>query len=235
MLHALRLLWARRLGILIGAVLALVAGYVLGRSSAAPSGIAKTSVMVDTVPSEIAAGDPRGANTLFWRATLMAMLLGTGPSRAQMAAELHIPAAQLAVSDTELTVPAAPASLPTAAIQAATQTTEPYVLTVYTDDVEPIISIEAAAPNRGAATQLARAAVSTLQLGTPTRSTHSLQGMTVAQIGSINARELPGSTGRMKMAIVAIVVFALWCLGLAIPRRLIGSRARASTAPAGAL
>ena len=64
------------------------------------------------------------------------------------ALELGITPSLIAVSDLELTAPAAPASLPTAAIQSATMMLEPYVLTVHTDDVLPIVWIQATAPDR---------------------------------------------------------------------------------------
>jgi hypothetical protein len=210
----LRLLWRRRIRLGVGAVVAIAVAVALGGSPVPPSGLAKTRVLIDTPRSELLTNAPRGMDTLYWRATLMAMLLGTEPARQQMARETHVSPDQLAVTDLELTAPANPAALPVAAIQAATVTPEPYVLRVYTDDVLPIVSIETAAPDRAGAARLAQAAVHALQAGAAPRDTQERQGLSVQQVSPIDAGEIPGGPGRTKMAAVAVVVFGLWCLGL---------------------
>lgn len=212
----LRLLWRRRIGLGIGVIVAVAAAVAFGRSPVPPSGIANTRVLIDTSRSELLANAPRGLDSLYWRATLLAMRVGTDQARQQMAREIHISADQIAVTDLELTAPANPASLPVAATQAATATPEQYVLQVYTDDVLPIVSIDTSAPDRAGAARLAQAAVHALQAGAPPRNTSLLQGLSVQQVSPIDAREIPGGPGHIKMAAIAVVVFGLWCLGLGV-------------------
>jgi hypothetical protein len=225
-----RLLWRRRIAVAIGAALAIAAGFTLGRSPTPASGIAKTRVMVDTPQSQLAADAPRGVDTLYWRATLMGILLGTDAARQQMANELHVPASQIATVDLELTAPAVPASLPNAATQAASVTSAPYVVRVYTDDVLPVVSIDTSAPDRAGAVRLASAAVHALQDGSSAQSTPAIQGLTVSQVSAIDAREIPGGSGKAKMAAVAVLLFVVWCLGVALfPST--GGRPRTLTEP----
>lgn len=230
---ALRLLRRRWLRVAIGAVLALAVGLGLGRAPLPPSGLAKTHVVIDTSRSDLVTDAPRGADTLAWRATLLAMLLGTPSAREQIAHELSIAPNQLAASDLELTAPAAPASLPTAAVQAATTAPEPYALNVHTDDVLPIVWIEATAPDRARAARLAQAAVHALAAGVSAHDTAHTQGLRIAQVSSIDAQEIPGGAGLSKAAIMAMVVFLLWCIGLMTGPALAG--ARRPVADAGAL
>jgi hypothetical protein len=221
---ALRLLWRRRIRVGIGAVLALAVAVAVGRSPVPASGLAKTRVVVDTPRSQLVTGAPRGADTLYWRATLLAMRLGTDAARQQLARETQVPADKIAVTDVELTAPSVPASLPTAAVQAATVTPEPYVLTVDTNDVLPIVSIETTAPDRVGATRLAEAAVHALQAGASPGDTAAAQGLSIQQVSPIVARVIPGGPGRMKMALVAVVVFGLWCLCLLVGPAVAGAQ-----------
>ena len=221
---ALRLLWRRRLRVVLGAVLALAIGLGLGRSPLPSSGLATTHVVVDTARSDLVTDAPLGAETLGWRATLLAMLLGTDSARRQIAHELGITPSLIAVSDLELTAPAAPASLPTAAIQSATTTPEPYVLTVHTDDVLPIVWIQATAPDSAGAARLAGAAVHALRADVSPQQTARTQGLRIVQVSSVDAHEIPGGAGLSKAAVMAAAVFVIWCLALMIGPALGGSR-----------
>jgi hypothetical protein len=210
----LRVLWRRRLLLAIGFVAAVALGMKLGRSPLPPSGFAKTRVVFDTPESQLVTGAPNGADSLPWRATLAAMLLGSDSARLDMSRALGIPAGQLDVTDLELTAPSVPASLPRAATTAADVLTAPYSLTVHTDDTLPVVGIEAAAPDRVAATRLAAAAVRVLQAGASSRDTREIQGLSVQPVGPIESRELPGASGRKKMAIVFVGVFGMWTVAL---------------------
>lgn len=212
----IRLLWRHRRQLAVGVVVALGFAVVLGGSPVPPSGLASTRVMVDTPRSELLANAPSGMDTLSWRTTLLAMLLGTARPRDQLARAMHVPVSQIAVIDGELTSPVKPATLPVAAIQAASSTTEHYVLTVGTDDTLPIIGVQASAPNRAGAARLAQAAVQVLQAGVSPQTTARVQGLSVRQVDPILAEEKPGSAGRTTMALSGVVVFVLWCIGLAV-------------------
>jgi hypothetical protein len=206
----LRLLWRRRIAVVAGFVASLAVGVTLGKSPTPPSGIAQTRVVIDTQTSQLVTGNPKGADSLPWRATVLGMLMPTDDSRRRIAAEMHIPLNELAVTDLELTLASVPASLPAAALKASSATTEPYVVDVHTDDVVPIISIDTTAPTRADAARLAEAAVHAVQYGAPAQSTEELQGLSVQQVSPVAAKALPGGPGHMKMAMLAVVVFCMW-------------------------
>jgi hypothetical protein len=206
----LRLLWRRRIAVVAGFVASLAVGVTLGKAPTPPSGIAQTRVVIDTESSQLLTGNPKGADSLPWRATLLGMLMRTDESRRRIAAEMHIPPNQLAVTDLELTLASVPASLPAAALKASNATTAPYVVDVHTDDVVPIISIDTTAPTRADAARLAQAAVHAVQYGAPAQTTEELQGLSIQPVGPVEAKALPGGPGRMKMAMLAVVVFCLW-------------------------
>ncbi len=207
----LRQLWARRVFVAAGLILAVAAALLIGGSPVASSGLAKTRVVLDTPRSQLVTDDPSGAGTLPWRAQMLTALIATDPVRTRIASEMGIPADRLAVTDLELTAPVVPASLPVSASQAAAAPTEPYVVRVYTDDVLPIVSIETSAPGSAAAARLAQATVHALQAGASPQDTAELQGMTVRQTGPLHVREIAGGSGRKKMLVIAVVLFGLWC------------------------
>jgi hypothetical protein len=219
-----RLLTRRRLILALGLVVAIAAGYKLGHKPAAAGGIAKTRVVVDTPDSSLVAGAPKGADTLSWRATLLAMQLATDQSQRELAAKAGVPAGQLAVTDTELAAPTALAPLPTAAAKAADSTAKPYAVSVGTDDTLPIITIQTAAPDRAGAVRLAHAAIGTLQAGASPKDTTALQGLTFSTAGPIDARAVAGGGGTKQMVIMAVVVFGLWWVCMLIGPAIAGAK-----------
>ncbi len=210
----LRVLWLRRVALAVGFVVAVVAALVIGRSPTPPSGVAEIRVIFDTPMSQLVGDEPDGAETLAWRTTLAAMQLGTDEARGQLARDAEVPVADLVVTDLELTAPPVPASLPKAAMKAANLATNTYVLNVHTDDVLPVVSVVAVAPDRRSAARVAQAAVHVLQKGASAVDTENLQGLSVQQAGPVHAEHVPGTSGRKKMAVVAFAVMVLWCVGL---------------------
>lgn len=212
----IRLLWRRRLFVVLGAVLAVGAALLVGGSPVPDSGFAATRVAIDTPKSQLVTDAPMGSDSLPWRATLLATLLATESTRADVARDAGIRPDELAMVELELTAPPVAASLPRAAVKASNTTTEPYVLTVHTDDVLPIIEIETHAPDRVGAARLAEAAVAALKAGASPRDTAELQGLSIERISEIEAIAIPGGAGRKRLAAVAIVVFMLWCAALTL-------------------
>ena len=229
-----RILRRRRIAIAIGAVLAVAVGITVGKSPVPNSGLAKTEVIVDTAQSQLTASDPPGAGTLSWRATVMGMLLRSDQAVAQIARETNVPPGQVGVTDLELTSPVTVAPLPAAAVPTANNPA-PYQLTVHTDDILPIIWVQAKAPDRAGAARLAQAAVHALQAGISPKTTNQLQGLKVQQVSPIVAREIPGGPGRRKMALIAGVFFVLWCLCATLGPALLRARRTSSAADASEL
>lgn len=218
-----RNLWRRRLLVLAGAVLAVAAGYALGPSPTPPRGWAAARAMLDTDHSQLVSPAPELAETLPWRATLAATLLGTDASRSRIASELGIPADQLTVTDLELTTPVIGASLPKAAIKSSFSTAKPYGLTLHTDDIVPLISIAADAPDRRSAERLATAAMNVLKANTETPSNEELLGVRVSTATPVDSVEIPAGKGRKRMVAAAVVLFGMWIAALALIPALLGA------------
>jgi hypothetical protein len=219
----LRLLWHRRLLVLLGAILAAGAAYALGPSPTPSRGFASTRVLLDTSRSQLVADAPEGADTLWWRATLAAQMLGTEDNRRNIAAAAGIPPASLDVTDLELTFPTIPASLPGAAVKGAYSSNRPFALNLHTDDIVPIIEITANAPDRASAVRLTEAAVTTLEAYTSAAPTAEVLGLEVESVTSIDSVAIPSGQGRKKMAAVGVVVFGMWIAALTLLPVLLGA------------
>ena len=87
-----RILRRRRIAIAIGAVLAVALGITVGKSPVPNSGLAKTEVIVDTASVAAHSQRPTRGRDLFWRATVMGMLLRVDQAVAQIARETERPA-----------------------------------------------------------------------------------------------------------------------------------------------
>lgn len=219
-----RLLRRRWRLVIVGLVLSGLVGVGIGGHPVPNHGVAQTQVMVDTPRSELAAADPSGVNTLNWRATLLAMLLGTPSSRALLAGKLGIKPAQLGVTDAELSTPAVQAALPVAALGAGGTPTS-YSVTVGTDDVHPVVDIVATAPNAGLAVSIAKATIGALQAGSTSKDSLTVQGLRISRVSPIVSREIHGGAGHKRMVIVGFVFFLLWCVALAVGPAITNARA----------
>jgi hypothetical protein len=213
----LRLLWRRRLLVLLGAVLAAAVGVMLmSRSAPVEAAVATTGVVLDTPRSQLVDANPSGADTLAWRAGLLADLMATPPVVSSIARDLRIPARDLAVVNPSLAAPEIPASLPRNAAKAAAVARQQHVLVLQYDELLPIISIEATAPDRGRATRLAEAGTQALKSAATMRDTADVQGFVVDDVGSVHVREVGGGSGRMKVVALTVILLGAWCGAVAL-------------------
>jgi uncharacterized protein involved in exopolysaccharide biosynthesis len=218
----LRALWRRRFLVLVGAVAAVALGVIAAGGETTRSGTASTRVVVDTEKSELIYQNPYGHDTLHWRADLLADLLASGPLREQVATEAGIKAKELAVVLPPLAVPVIPSTLPSRASKVANPTSDEYILTVHVDEVAPIISIEAAAPSRGAAARLAGAASAALQqTGTPTEVRPGIQGLAVESVGPVQSKEIVNKPKLVLGFALVVCLFCAWCGAIALGPRLL--------------
>jgi hypothetical protein len=230
-LPALRLLWRRRRLLVAGALVAVAIGIAFGRPQTTSSALARTRVALDTTTSQLVASAPNGADTLPWRASLLMHLMATDATQGQLAQRLGVARDQVAVVDVHFSVPEIPASMPQVAADAANITVAPYVLTVYRLNAAlPVISIDAAAPDRAGAKRLAAAAVAVLKsqaspggryrsrIETDAGSPKTLQPFVVDQVASVRVELVAGSTLSTK-ALGAAFLFFVWTACLAfVPR-----------------
>jgi len=230
----LRRIGLRPLWLAAGGVVALALGVALGGGSS-QAVLGKTRVVLDTPTSQLVEGAPYGADTLPWRARLLAHLLAGEDAKKRLAETVGISPDQLAVVDPDLSTPKVPTSLPAAAAGAAAVSTAPFVLKPYLRDQSlPIISIKVQAPDREGAAQLALAAADVLKDQTPPREALTdvtyaeaefeaaeivptrLQGFIVDDVAPVRVKGVDEGPSALKSIAVATVVFALWwaCLSL---------------------
>jgi len=212
----LRLLWRRRLLVALGAVAAAAVFLVGAGGKTREISIASTGVVLDTPDSQLIHPAPRGAETLPWRAGLLADLLTTRPAVTRLAREAGVSRRQLAVMDPSLALPPVPASLPKNAAEVAARTPGPYVLLVTFDQLIPIVSIDAAAPSRRAAVRLAAAAAAALKAGAPSTSATSRPAFVVESVGPIRTKRAGGKSNDKVALAVSCLSFVLWCAAIAV-------------------
>ena len=231
LLRALRRHWIL---VGLGVVAATAVGVAVMNGQASRSGIASARVVLDTRPSQLVDAIAIGADTLGWRASLLADLMASKPVRTRIAREMHIREEDLVVVAPYLAVPAKPTPLSQFSLDAAAATPEPYVLSVSRtagatsdeplpfDAPLPIISIKARAPDRTQATRLANAATAALKAAapapesTPDIERYEIQEFVVERVGPPRARESVSSPNKLVAVAVAIVLFGFWCCCVAL-------------------
>lgn len=227
LLPIFRLIWRRRLLLAAGVFGALALFVALGGTKpvTTSSAVAWTSVALDTPKSQLVDVAPSGADTLAWRASLLTHLMTTDTSTQELARRLRVGEDQVMVVDPLLAVPLVTTSMAKAAGTAASLTVTPYVLTVFVkNDSLPVISIEAAAPDRAGAERLADAAVAGIESqaspGGPFTSriatnakVFRLQPFVVGQVAPVRVKLLPATALPVKAIGASFFVFLLWCAG----------------------
>lgn len=235
------LLWARRLVMGLGLVVAVAAGLLALRVTSpgpgAPTWVASTGVLIDTADSQLVNVDPPGVDVLPTRAYLLADLMASNPLEAQVAREAGIPASQLEVlGPSSRAGPPVLTPLETETAKFADLAHGRYVLNLYADGESSLISIDAQAPDAARATTLAGAAISVLKSSlSPSQSSPApsqsspaaksaagrqatpAQSYVVTTLGPTRATQAIGPSGRRLVAAIgSLVVFALWCAGIVL-------------------
>lgn len=228
LLPVLRLIWRRRLPLVVGVVIAAVVLVLLGGTKpvTTPSAVAWTSVALDTPESQLVGVAPRGGDSLAWRASLLTHLMASASTTQELAERAGVSARQVTVVDPALALPLVPTAMAQAAATAASGTVTPYVLTVFTkNDLLPVISIEAAAPNSGTAERLAHAAIAVLE-SQASRGGHftshiltsvnalSRQPFVVEQVTPLRVKALPSTALPVKAIGASFFVFVVWSAGV---------------------
>lgn len=228
-----RLLWHRRFLVATGLILAVAVFAVLAaKASTPPIAVAWTTVALDTPESQLIDVAPAGVDTLPWRASLMTYLMATDSATDELARRVGVRADQVNVVNTALTLPLVPTAMAQAAATAANKSVAPYAVTIFVNgDVLPVISLEAAAPDRVAAERLADAAVAVLRSWAspggrfasqiPTNVGNStLQPFTVTQVTPVRVKQISSSKLPKKAVAASLLVFLAWCAGAALVLRL---------------
>jgi hypothetical protein len=244
LIHVLR---RRRFYLAAGFFVALAMALAMGVPPPSSSALAWTTVTLDTPRSQLVESAPSGADTLPWRASLLVHLMASDETTKQLASRLGVRPDQVFVVDTYLDEPQVPASMPTSAAKAAGFTVAPYVLTVYvTDSQLPMISLEAAGPDRAGATRLAQAAVDVLESQSVTSDARysspiltgggaalKYQPYVVQQVAPVRTKIVVSHPLPMKQVVVPLLLLAIWSAGVVLVPPLVRRvRARAPHAAA---
>ena len=220
----LRLLSRRPILVAIGAVLAIAVGVLAAGGKTERSSTASARLVLDTARSQLIHQAPRGSETLAWRAVLLAELAGSKALTDDIADEAGIRPNELVVVYPELADPFLPAILPTRAAEVARVTSEKYILTVRFDEMLPIISLEAEAPDRGTAIRLVTAAKGAIDdAGTSTQAGPQIQSLVVENAGPVRSKTIVDKPQPLLGVVLAILLFGIWSAGVAVIPRLVSA------------
>jgi hypothetical protein len=223
-------LWDRRFIVALGIVVAVAAGLLVRHQSqaqgtAAGSGFGSVQLVLDTTDSQLVEGAPKGADSLPTRAGLLADALATEAGRVSVARSAGVTMEELAIlGPAAMRAPIVETPLVRRVAAAASTAHTRDVVHVWTDDVTPIISIEAQAPTGAATARLARATAAGLRsLLNSEDGTHS-NGFVLKTIAPLTIKHLATSSNASLRALgAAVVTFVLWCVGVVV---LAGTAAR---------
>jgi hypothetical protein len=218
----LRALTRRPLLLALGALLALAVG-LLGayRVSSAPPfleskmtsvGYASQRVLVDTPESLIADARAKGATSIVIRATVLADQLSSDDVHAAIARRLRVKPDEIGSISSTTAIPETESPLAKQVLE-VTKPTQPYVVSVGLEGGQPILAIQAAAPDPRRAAQLMSA--TTTALAAAGRDAVPARGpVRVVRLGGADVGVKQAGGGKKKAAIGAAAVFVLWCVAL---------------------
>jgi hypothetical protein len=213
----LRVLWDRRIIVALGVVVAVAAGLLAGRgagSAAGSSGVGSVRMVLDTADSQLVEAAPKGADTLSMRAGLLANALATDMGTSVVARDAGVADAQLVVLGPAATrTPAVETPLVRQVAQVTANPNVPYVVKVNADDVTPIISVEAYAPDASEVARLTRAAVAGLRSLLVAEDGTRSRGFVLEAVAPLRTEEVPsGAHGPLPMLGAALATFVFWCV-----------------------
>jgi hypothetical protein len=164
-------LWRGRWLVLLSALVAIAVGVVVSYKVSFTSSphlqtrqytvaLGTVNVLVDTPESQVIDLDPKGADAVGPRATLLANLIATTPIKDAIAKQLNMSPRELTVLAPQSTSVLAPSAAQT---QAAGRGRDAKVISIRTDETLPVISIDTQAPDADTASRLANGAAIGLQ------------------------------------------------------------------------
>ena len=222
----LRVLARHRLALVLGLLLAAVAGVAVQyRVTISPpalgervstSSSAQARLLLDA-PEEppIVDLDSGVATTLALRAGLLADLLATDRVRAGIARRIGVAPSELAVLGPAGDPPTIRVPLAVAAADAARVTHEAYVLSVAADTSIPIVSFSAAAPDATTARRIVAAAASSYEALVTSSAAHRSR-LSVERLGPIRTSTTIDRPHPAFGIAAGIALFALWSGGIVL-------------------
>lgn len=218
----LRALTRRPVLLALGVALAFAVGlFGAYRVSIAPPGLgskqtsagfAGQRVLVDTPSSLIADARAKGATAIVIRATVLADLIESDAMRAEIARRLGVAPGEVGGISSTTATPETETPLAKEALE-VTRPVEPYVVSIGLQAGQPILVIQALAPDPSGAARLMRA--TTAALAVAGRRAEPARGeVRVERLGDAQVIVKQAGGGKKKAAIAAMLVLVLWCAGL---------------------
>ena len=223
----LRELWRLRYLVFLAAILALAIALMTAyRISLAPPklesrqshvGLASARVLVDTTDSQVVDLNPKGADALSSRASLLANLMASSPVKTIIARDAGVPASQLVAVAPSATGPTAPTPLSKAATESASAA-QTYILTLQADETLPIIAVSAQAPDADQAARLANAASTGLRdylrSVAGAQNVPAARQVVISSLGAAQSANVVKGPRRIFAVIAFIFIFGLACFGV---------------------
>jgi hypothetical protein len=208
----LRVLWRRRIAVLVGLFVAIAVGVVGIKMKGAPTATTSSAsrVLIDTPRSLVATAKAPGAPTIYQRARVIADLMASESAEAEVARRAGLATDEVAVLGPGAAAP--PPVITSIAEQAAevVRPTAPYLVSVEVTPGLPILTITATGADLDTAVALGEAAVDTLP-AVATAAPGGGDSVKVETLGEPNiATKVSG--GRKMIAAAALFLFGVWCL-----------------------
>jgi hypothetical protein len=207
----LRALTRRPVLLALGVALALAVG-LLGTSKPTTAGFATQRVLVDTPSSLVADARAKGATAIVVRATVLADQIESDAMLAAIARRLGVDSDEVGAISSTTATPETETPLAKEALE-VTRPVAPYVVSVGLQAGQPILAIQALAPDAPGAARLMEA--TTAELATAGRRADPARGpVRVDRLGDAQVIVKQAGGGKKKAAIAALLVLVLWCAGL---------------------
>jgi hypothetical protein len=230
----LRQLWSRRLLVVAGLVVAVMAGILMAfkvglalpptfQGRQYEVGVASAGVLVDSPSSQVidlGGGGQSRADivSLSARARLLANLMATSPLKDQIARRAQVPPDALIASAPTDGLAAKPSPLSTGESRVKASDPDARVLTVYVNELLPIITADAQAPTPTAAAVISSAAVTELNLYLKSVAAADkvpdARQLVVKPLGPAQSATVQRGPRKLFAIIAFLFVFGLWCGGI---------------------
>jgi hypothetical protein len=199
-------------------LVAVAAGVLAGRKvedRAAPvSGQATVRMVLDTTDSQLVAAAPKGADSLPRRAALLADTVSTEAGTAGVARAAGVPRETVAVlGPAAISDPVLASPLVSRVSAVVASQGPPYVVDVKADELTPIITIEAHAPDVSRATKLTTATAARLRSLLVKQDGTRSRGFVLETVAPLKTKQLTSKTRpeSLFMLVAAFATFACWC------------------------
>jgi hypothetical protein len=233
LLAFLRWLLRHPIPVVLGVVIAAGIAFMSAQGQHRTFGVATQRLVLDTPKSQLLNADPKGADTLPWRAAMLSEMTATGSVEERIARSFGVPARNIGVISMKLTNPQVESPLTMTALKAEAEADEPYLVGVGFDERLPLISVATRAPDRPTAARLAEVTTAALMAAASAPyGAVAPQGLVVETIGRPRTREVVDGPRRLVAVVIFGILLSLWCVGIALVSRI---RDALRSPPTGAL